>query len=729
MFDTGSLLGRQIHQFRVDEYIARGAMGMVFKAYDTILARTVALKVIPKTLEQGMSERDVASREEALKRLIMEAKAAGRLAHPNIVTIHAYGETDDLQYICMEYVSGKTLAQLLRERKSLMENEAFPIFEQILLALEAANRENIVHRDIKPANIMITGDNRVKVMDFGIAKLPTLSMTVTGMVLGTPYYMSPEQIAGRKIDIRSDVFSVGAVFYQVLTGEKPFEGESTATITYKITLVEPVPPNVLNSNVSLPMAQIVLKALSKDVDRRYRSPGEMLEDLCRLRQASASGESSVSGLDRSGPAIQETILAGKPSTSLGRGREEHPAAEEPEAWEGSPVPGDVPQPGKGSSSLGRQGEMRGKGKVFGWFSLVSTLALLGAAAWFFLVRTTPLPHPVGGSPPETRVPSVVAPPPETAPPPVQAPVALPAPTETGAPRSGPDEGLPPGQAKSGEDQTRASVNSLILEAGRQFVTNPAEAQRLFEQALSIEPDNYDCQVMLARLLTYRKDYKAAIAAYQKALKLNDKAYELHYELGCIFVSQGDYDAAIPALESSLSLGAPNKDEVLAFLGFCYKQKKNPAKARQLLTQALQINPGNQVAKSNLQSLLKPPASLPPSPRPPRPAPPTKSPPPSAPPAASSKVEGTYRVEGKNPNGARYRGTAVVKRSGNRYTVAWKIARRSYSGSGDLAGKSLTINWKDSSGNGGVIRYTLTDSGVLRGVWADGKGSETLTPLK
>ena len=279
MFSLESLIGKQIDQFRLDQYIAKGAMGIVYKAFDTVLARTVALKLISRQVDEGLSTQELATREEARKRLIQEAKAAGRLSHPNIIVIHAYGETEEFDYICMEYVAGKTLAQLLNEQKVLSMEEAFPIFTQILLALDAAAQEQIVHRDIKPSNIMITEDNRVKVMDFGIAKLPSLSMTTTGTVLGTPYYMSPEQISGKKIDTRSDIFSVGAVLYQVLTGERPFESESTATLVYKIIQTEPIPAKVLNIHVSQSVTNIINKALAKDPGQRYQTPGQMLQAL------------------------------------------------------------------------------------------------------------------------------------------------------------------------------------------------------------------------------------------------------------------------------------------------------------------------------------------------------------------------------------------------------------------------------------------------------------------
>src|SRR5208283_2505227 len=202
--------------------------------------------------------------------------------HPNIVTIHSYGETDQFQYICMEYIQGKTLSEILKERGAIPVEEAIPIVEQILLALEAAHKAGIVHRDIKPSNIMITEDNRVKVMDFGIAKLPSLSLTVTGMVLGTPFYMSPEQISGRKVDIRSDIFSLGSVFYELVTAEKPFEAENTATLVYKIVQIDPIPPNIVNVNIPQAVARVISRALAKDPSRRYQKPAEMLRDLMAL---------------------------------------------------------------------------------------------------------------------------------------------------------------------------------------------------------------------------------------------------------------------------------------------------------------------------------------------------------------------------------------------------------------------------------------------------------------
>lgn len=366
MLDPDSLVGKKLDQFRLDQYVARGAMGMIYKAFDTVLVRTVALKLIPKAIDEGMSKQELAAREEARKRLIQEAKAAGRLSHPNIVTIHSYGETDDYEYICMEFVQGRTLSQVLQDQKVLSVEEVLPIIENVLQALECANQEHIVHRDIKPSNIMITSDGRAKVMDFGIAKLPSFSMTVTGTVLGTPYYMSPEQISGQKVDIRSDLFSLGAVLYEIVTGERPFEAENTATLAYKIVQLDPIPPKVLNIHVPEAVGKIISKALTKDPTQRYQTPAEMLRDIRAVGRkppvgAADSGDSTVlvdaadmDGTVQLAGSPEETVLAqSTPGGSKGMGRQatppaqttgvsdlanESPEAESPEAPPTAPPP-------------------------------------------------------------------------------------------------------------------------------------------------------------------------------------------------------------------------------------------------------------------------------------------------------------------------------------------------------------------------------------------------------
>ncbi|HYA43582.1 MAG TPA: protein kinase [Syntrophobacteraceae bacterium] len=291
MFSPQQLAGKQVGDFRLEEYVASGAMGMVFKARDLTLDRTVAIKLIPRRAG-GDPEID-----ESRKRLIKEARAAGTLTHPNIVMIHSYGETDEFEFISMEFVKGDTLADLLNKKHVLQVNEALHIFEQILSALDVVNAQGIVHRDIKPTNIMINDQGLVKLMDFGIATLPSLSMTTPGTVLGTPLYMSPEQIAGRQVDTRSDIFSLGTVFYQSLTGATPFQGKDISDIALEILHGEPEPPDEINGQIPQFLSSIILKALAKDPADRYQNPQQMLADLTDLRTSvshtGAAGDATV----------------------------------------------------------------------------------------------------------------------------------------------------------------------------------------------------------------------------------------------------------------------------------------------------------------------------------------------------------------------------------------------------------------------------------------------------
>jgi len=742
MRKTDTLIGKQIDQFRLDQFIARGAMGAVFKAFDAVLARTIALKLIPKEIEEGLSEAEVFTREESKKRLIQEAKAAGRLAHPNIVTIHSYGETDEFQYICMEYVSGKTLTQVLSERKPLCEEEAVSIFVQVLSALEAANKEEIIHRDIKPANIMITDENRVKVMDFGIAKLPSLSMTVTGMVLGTPYYMSPEQIAGKKVDIRSDIFSVGTVLYEVMTGEKPFVGESTATITYKIMALDPTPPAVINRNLSQPMADIIVKALAKNPDHRFQTPTEMMLALRTLGQRlpASAEDATLAGTVIGEPRFDQTVRAEIPEAVKSASRigsvppagprplepspprrvsldPRKPAEREPLRRDGtgarvSPSPGpaeeqtDIPVLTLTQGPAGKRGaKMKGLG--------IALLTILVAVAGFLVyrsLRSPGVPSPRPSIPPPTSRSAPVTT--RTTQPPPPTPTTIP-----------PATSMPPlDQLTPGKDKTTASVEPLLVEAQNQSASNPAEAQKLLEEALRLDPNRFETILTMARLQASRKDYSAAVQYYRDAVRVNGNAPEAYSEMGALQQAQGDYASAIRSYEAGLALRPSHPDELLANVAFCYDKLNNPDQARRYYEQALEINPNNRAALAFLDSLspttTQPKTSIA-SPR----APDTDSP------SRAVRVEGKYNVEGQNPNGTSYHGTATIKRSVSGYTVTWNVGGKTYTGSGPLVGRTLTVKWRGSRGATGAVVYTVTATGVLKGVWGpNSSGLETLTPI-
>ncbi|MGB9006842.1 MAG: protein kinase [Candidatus Aminicenantales bacterium] len=264
----------KIGKYTILGEIGRGAMGIVYKATDPYIGRTVAIKTIRfDVLGQG-PERDMAQ-----KRFIREAHSAGNLSHPNIVTIYDVGEDGDRSYIAMEYIDGCSLEELISSRKKLSLEETASLAEQVANALDTAHRKGVIHRDIKPANILIDQEGKPHLVDFGIARLSTSTMTQTNMIMGTPYYMSPEQIAGKKVDNRSDIFALGGVLYEMLTGQKPFPGESITTVIYKIMNENPLPVRNFQKNLPEGLEPILQKALAKDPAARYQSCREMVNDI------------------------------------------------------------------------------------------------------------------------------------------------------------------------------------------------------------------------------------------------------------------------------------------------------------------------------------------------------------------------------------------------------------------------------------------------------------------
>ena len=267
--------------------LGRGAMGVVYRATDPVIGRTVAVKTI-RLSEEGTG----LSRPELLSRFQTEARAAGLLTHPNIVVVYDAGEENGLYYITMELIEGKSLQALLDSGHSFPVPRVLRIMEQTCSALQFAHERNIIHRDIKPANLMLTADDTVKVTDFGTAKILQFgTVQQTTHVMGTPSYMSPEQVKGRPVDGRSDIFSLGVLLYEILTGEKPFPGQSITTVIYKIVNEEPIPPRTLNPSIHQGLSDIVMRALAKEPEVRYQSCRELLEDLRNYR-ALTPGERS-----------------------------------------------------------------------------------------------------------------------------------------------------------------------------------------------------------------------------------------------------------------------------------------------------------------------------------------------------------------------------------------------------------------------------------------------------
>src|SRR5215467_6156908 len=269
--------------------LGRGAMGIVYKAVDPVIGRTVAVKTIHLS-EEGTGLK----RSELLARFQTEARAAGLLTHPNIVVVYDAGEEDGLYYITMELVEGRSLQALLDDGQAFPLPRTLRIMEQACGALQFAHERNIVHRDIKPANLMLTADDTVKVTDFGTAKILQFgTVQQTAHVMGTPSYMSPEQVKGRVVDGRSDIFSLGVMLYEMITGKKPFPGQNITTVIYKIVNEDPVPPRTIDPTIHHGLSSVVMKALAKDPSARYQSCKEMLEDLKNYRSLAAESPSST----------------------------------------------------------------------------------------------------------------------------------------------------------------------------------------------------------------------------------------------------------------------------------------------------------------------------------------------------------------------------------------------------------------------------------------------------
>lgn len=263
---------KKIGRYEVASVMGQGAMGTVYKASDPVIERTVAIK----TINLDLSREERAEFEE---RFYREAKSAGRLNHPNIVTIYDVGETENAAYIAMEYIEGESLRDVLDSGVVLPLKRICQIAVQVANALDYAHENGVVHRDIKPANIMISRNRDAKIMDFGIALIPTGSRTQAGTVLGSPKYMAPEQLAGKATDGRADIFSLGAVLYEMLTGTTPFSGDNLSAIMYKIMNEEPATPSRLNARVPEVFDRIVARALAKRPEDRYPNAKEFSRAL------------------------------------------------------------------------------------------------------------------------------------------------------------------------------------------------------------------------------------------------------------------------------------------------------------------------------------------------------------------------------------------------------------------------------------------------------------------
>jgi serine/threonine protein kinase len=293
-------------------------MGVVFHGFDPVIGRDVAVKTL-RLSEAGTG----LSREELIGRFQTEARAAGLLTHPNIVVVFDAGEEDGLFYITMEFVEGRSLQSLIDAHQPFPVPRVLKLMEQVCSALDFAHQHNVVHRDIKPANLMLTSNDVVKITDFGTAKILQFGTAQTAHVMGTPSYMSPEQVKGKPVDGRSDIFSLGVILYELMTGEKPFPGQNITTVIYKIINEEPISPRLLDSSIHPGLSAVITRALAKDPAARYQSCHELLNALknfhemagpdATLRMAPLGSHPTPGG---SRPAAQPPRIASVPAIPI-----------------------------------------------------------------------------------------------------------------------------------------------------------------------------------------------------------------------------------------------------------------------------------------------------------------------------------------------------------------------------------------------------------------------------
>lgn len=309
-------------RYEVRERLGQGAMGTVYRGHDPVLDRPVAIKTIPLDMPKE-------DRSDYEARFYQEARAAGGLSHPNLVTIYDIGKTERLAYMVMEYVQGKELRELLLTHAPFSAEDAVRVCAQVADGLDYAHVRGVVHRDIKPTNIIVTEEGLVKIADFGIARIRSSELkTMAGIVLGSPRYMSPEQVIGGALDGRTDIFSLGIVLYELLTGRPPFQADTVQGVMYQALNSKPAPPSGTNPKVPRILDFVVAKAIAKDANHRYRSAAAFADDLRsavgfprtslrRLGESTESppapqAESDTTEVPPESPAVAPDVLGQEP---------------------------------------------------------------------------------------------------------------------------------------------------------------------------------------------------------------------------------------------------------------------------------------------------------------------------------------------------------------------------------------------------------------------------------
>jgi serine/threonine protein kinase len=504
----------QIGKYRIEGELGRGGMGVVYKAFDPIVERVVAVKTI---------RLDVEDPGDLVTRLRREAKSVGQLEHPNIVTLYEAGESEGLFYLAMQFIHGETLQRRIDRQRWFSVQEVCDLFRQICAGLGYAHAHGVVHRDIKPANIMITDDGTVKLTDFGIAKLANTSVSSSGVIVGTPSYMSPEQALGQHVDGRSDIFSLGSILYELSTGEKAFPGQNATTVIYKIVHESPTPVTVLRPGASTDLDAIVARALAKAPEQRYQTCGDLAAAL-ELH------------LEQSQTAVHETVV-GSPSALS-------PAPVTP-APASTPVPSAVvPALTPGVQPVATPARL-----PLAWLGAGAAGALLLVIVILLAVQlrrpepsSTSPGAPTGVAPASSPSPTNRQPgpgPAERAPATNQS--ASPVSSPAGVDRKSPSKQATPAQAT--RKQTEAPRPETRPSAPATGSQQPTEVRPAATWPESAGPETFDALLVKGDLAFQQAKYQDALDAYSKAYRLNPHSAEARRKVALALTLLGRGDEA------------------------------------------------------------------------------------------------------------------------------------------------------------------------------------------
>ncbi|MCW5979288.1 MAG: protein kinase [Bryobacteraceae bacterium] len=524
----------RIGRYKIVGELGRGAMGVVYRAEDPAIGRTVAIKTI-----RLADLTDEGERGRLRERLFREARSAGILSHPGIVTIYDIAEENNMAYVFMEFVEGTTLEQMMSADNPLDREVIIETLRQTATALDYAHSKGIIHRDIKPANIMVSVDGQAKVTDFGVARIVSQQMTQAGTIMGTPNYMSPEQVQGSPVDGRADQFSLAVIAFELLTGEKPYAADTLPTLLYRIAREQPAPPRRLNPTLGPQVDSVLERAFSKQPASRFRTCTEFVSSLAVAVNASPGWQpmkrGSVQALD-----TVVTSSGSHPATVVEAPPEEPPVSEPPLPEPPKPPP-QVAVPVARPPRAARRERDEEPGPAAGKWALVAVFAILAVAAGVLGYRKFVVPPEEGRAareaagvpsaptpaqtPPEAPTKPAPArdrsaeaasealpPPPRVEPkvepaPPVQPAAATPKPrTETAAPVASGTHSVqirtdPPGAvvvADRDPELTCRTPCELSLAAGRHVLTFTMAGHRLFPRIIQVPADT-DVTVTLDRM--------------------------------------------------------------------------------------------------------------------------------------------------------------------------------------------------------------------------------------